>query len=177
MVWVSSYRVPKDEWRAVNAVVWTVVNFFRLFHIVVLQSEYSPSHVIESGSVLMCVGAVGAVVGAEASKCIGEYAFRIFIIVLLIFGANTMMFAGSSAWEPILGVVITFMGVFFYSSYMVFINCMPDYPSAHRSSFELTAVSIGQMFGAVPTSSKSDNFGSVKYKAVTTDDDEDIGSV
>lgn len=180
MVWISSYNVPKDEWRAVNAVVWTIVNLFRLFHIVVLQSEYEYRDIAEVGSVLLLVGAVGAMVGAEASKWIGEYAFRIFIIVLLIFGANTMIFAGKPMSEPLVGIVTTFLGVLFYSFYMIVISRMPEYPASHTSSTALLIHSAAEFFGlgGAMKRRRSNDFRSVKYTAVTTkDDSEDVGRV
>lgn len=173
MVWVSSYRVPKDEWRAVNSVIWTVGNMFRLFHIVYFQSVYKPSVIVDVGWVLMFVGAVGALVGAEASKWIGEYAFRLFIIILLIFGANTMMFAGKPVWEPMLGVVITFVCVFFFGVYRIIIDRIPNYPSAHRSGVENFAASVGMFFGLSNKAAENDHFGAVKYTAVTTEDEDD----
>lgn len=186
MIWVSSFRVPKDEWRAVNAIVWLIVNFFRLFHIVVFQSQYEPKHILEVGSVLAFVGAAGAVVGAESSKWIGEYAFRIFLIVLLIFGANTMLFAGASPWEPFIGILTTFMGIFFYSFYMIFIDRVPSYPSAHRSTLERVMLSAAGLFSTGVSKGKiSGDFGSVRYQPVSTSDldattgehDDEIGRV
>jgi uncharacterized membrane protein YfcA len=180
MVWVSSFRVPKDEWRAVNAIVWLIVNLFRLFHIVVIQSEYKPKDIVEVGSVLCIVGALGSAVGAESSKWIGEYAFRIFIIVLLIFGANTMLFAGEHFAKPLFGIVTTFLVVMFYSFYTIVLDKLPDYPAAHRSRTEQLVISAAEMFRgffstAAPGRSmkKNNEFGSVKYSAVTTRDADD----
>ena len=175
MVWISSYNVPKDEWRAVNAIVWLIVNIFRLFHIALLQSEYKHKDVVQVGSFLCAIGVFGAVVGAELSKWIGEYSFRIFIIVLLIFGANAMLFSGRPAVEPLFGVVATFLTVVFYSFYKIVLDKLPDYPQAHKSGAEQFFVSAAGFLGVRNLQSTADSrFVNVKYSAVQTIDvDED----
>ena len=119
MVWVSTYNVAKDEWRASNAMIWLVTNIFRVLYIIVFQERIESGDAVGLLSVLFIVGAIGAALGSKASEFLGEYSFRIVIIVLLILGANTMLFAGRPVIESLAGILVTFLLSAIYGIYFL----------------------------------------------------------
>lgn len=41
MVFVSTFEVNKEEWRASNAIIWFIDDLFRLFYIATIQQQAS----------------------------------------------------------------------------------------------------------------------------------------
>lgn len=44
MVFVASFEVDKDEWRASNAIIWFVDDVFRLLYIYFVQQQVRTDH-------------------------------------------------------------------------------------------------------------------------------------
>jgi uncharacterized membrane protein YfcA len=172
MVWVATYKVPKDEWRASNAVVWLICNVFRLFHLIFFQDLHETDAFGLLVVILAISGVLGAYAGAKISESMGDYLFRVSIIVLLIFGANIMIFAKRPYLEPLIGILVTFSTVFVYYSYRLADSGQFSDTSSVHALFDYVIQLYDSLTGADSSMRDSSGLELYKYKPVSMDEED-----
>lgn len=114
MVLVAVTDVGKDEWRASNAVIWLVDNVVRFAYLYAVQRQMALLNDGPSLVSLMLAGGVGVYAGSVLSPMVDVALFRRLLILLMLLGANVMLFAGTPGGVALSGVLSIFSLLILY---------------------------------------------------------------
>ncbi|GAB5035605.1 Hypothetical protein NocV09_02800260 [Nannochloropsis oceanica] len=114
MVLVAVTDVGKDEWRASNAVIWLVDNVVRFAYLYAVQRQMALLNDGPSLVSLMIAGGVGVYAGSVLSPMVDGALFRRLLILLMLLGANVMLFAGTPGGVALSGVLSIFSLLILY---------------------------------------------------------------